>query len=120
MKDNDLLMLAPKQQARPQHQQQHRPQQQQQQQQAPMASNRDGTLQNPQAFLDAVLSNPAGMQQLPPALRDAVSSGDINSIQEVFRRAHRDREQQQMEAQLIRPGEDPMDPAVQVQRFGAR
>lgn len=54
------------------------------------------------------------MSQLPPALRDAVSSGDVDGVQAVFRQFHRDREQRQMEAQLIRPGEDPMDPEVQV------
>lgn len=115
MKDNDLLMLSPKQQARPQSQQQSQQQPQQpQQQQAQLSFNRDGTLQNPQAFLDACLSNPAGLSQLPPAIRDAVSSGDVSSLQDVFRQIHRDREQQRMEAQLIRPGEDPMDPEVQV------
>lgn len=108
-------MLSPKQQARAQPQQQpmHQQQQQQQQPQAP-AFNSDGSLQNPQAFLSACLSNPVGLNALPPAIRDAVSSGDINRIQEVFRRSHREREQQRMEAQLIRPGEDPMDLEVQV------
>ena len=79
-----------------------------------MARNRDGTLQNPQAFLDSCLSNPAAMAQLPPNLRDAVSSGDIDSVQGVFRQLQREAEQRQMEAQLIRPGEDPMDLEVQV------
>ncbi|DBB00046.1 TPA: DNA damage-inducible protein 1 [Trebouxia sp. C0004] len=78
-----------------------------------MARNRDGTLQNPQAFLNSCLSNPATMAQLPPNLRDAVSSGDIDSVQGVFRQFQREAEQRQMEAQLIRPGEDPMDLEVQ-------
>ena len=79
-----------------------------------MARNRDGTLQNPQAFLDSCLSNPAAVAQLPPNLRDAVSSGNIDSVQGVFRQLQREAEQRQMEAQLIRPGEDPMDLEVQV------
>lgn len=87
---------------------------QQAQQTQPMARNRDGTLQNPQAFLNFCLSNPATMAQLPPNLRDAVSSGDIDSVQGVFRQLQREAEQRQMEAQLIRPGEDPMDLEVQV------
>ena len=91
-----------------------RAQPQQQQQQPQHLFNRDGTLQNPQVFLDSCLSSPAVMRQLPPALRDAVSSGDVDAVQAVFRQLHRDREQRQMEAQLIRPGEDPMDPEVQV------
>lgn len=110
---NDLLMLSPKQQARAQPQQQPM-QQQQQQPQAPLAYNSDGSLQNPQAFLSACLSNPVGLRALPPAIRDAVSCGDINRVQDVFRQSHREREQQRMEAQLIKPGEDPMDPEVQV------
>ena len=109
---NDLLMLAPKPQARAQPQQQQM--QRQRQPRAPVALNSDGSLQNPQAFLSAFLSNPVGLSQLPPALRDAVSSGDVNRIQEVCRQLHRDKEQQRAEAQLIRPGEDPMDPEVQV------
>lgn len=111
MHSNDLLMLSPKPQARAQPQQQ--PMQQQQQPQAP-AFNSDGSLQNPQAFLSACLSNPVGLSALPPAIRDAVSSGDVNRVQEVFRQSRREREQQQTEAQLIRPGEDPMDLEVQV------
>lgn len=106
MQNNDLLMLQPRPAARTQ------PQQAQQAQ--PMARNRDGTLQNPQAFLNACLSNAATMAQLPPNLRDAVSSGDIDSVQGVFRQMQREAEQRQMEAQLIRPGEDPMDMEVQV------
>lgn len=106
VQDNDLLMLQPRPVARPQSQQA--------QQTQPMARNRDGTLQNPQAFLDSCLSNPATMAQLPPNLRDAVSSGDIDSVQGVFRQLQREAEQRQMEAQLIRPGEDPMDLEVQV------
>jgi len=106
VQDNDLLMLEPRPAARAQ------PQQAQQTQ--AMARNRDGTLQNPQAFLDSCLSNPAAMAQLPPNLRDAVSSGDIDSVQGVFRQLQREAEQRQMEAQLIRPGEDPMDLEVQV------
>ena len=110
---NDLLMLSRKHQARAQPQQQPM-QQQQQQPQAPPDYNSDGSLQNPQAFLSACLSNPLGLSALAPALRDAVSSGDINQVQDVFRQSHREREQQRMEAQLIKPGEDPMDPEVQV------
>ena len=91
-----------------------RAQPQQAQQTQPMARNRDGTLQNPQAFLDSCLSNPAAMAQLTPNLRDAVSSGDIDSVQGVFRQLQREAEQRSMEAQLIRPGEDPMDLEVQV------
>ena len=109
---NNLLMLSSKQQVHAQPQQQQM--QQQQQRQAPPLLNSDGSLQNPQAFLSAWLSNPVGLSALRPALRDAVSSGDVNRIQEVFRQEHREREQQQKEAQLIRPGEDPMDPEVQV------
>ena len=107
--NNDLLMLAPRQ--APQQPQQQAPQQPQQQH---LGRNRDGSLQNPQAFLDALLSNPAGLNQLPPQLRDAVNSGDVEAIQGVFRQLQRQAEAQQMEDQLIRPGEDPMDPAVQV------
>ena len=100
-------MLSPKQAARPQPQS------------APVISrNRDGSLQNPQAFLDACLSNPASMAQMPPAIRDAISSGDIDSLQTVFRQAQREAEQRQMQSQLIRPGEDPMDPEVQVNLVG--
>lgn len=113
VQDNDLLMLSPKEQTHAQPQQQQAQQQQQQSQpQVPFAH--DGSLLNPQAFLSACLSNPAGLSQLPPAIRDAVSVGDIDRLQQVFRQAHRDRQQQQMEAQLIRPGEDPMDLEVQV------
>ena len=106
VQDNDLLMLQPRPAAHVQ------PQQAQQTQ--PMARSRDGSLQNPQAFLDSCLSNPATMAQLPPSLRDAVSSGDIDSVQSVFRQFQREAEQRNMEAQLIRPGEDPMDLEVQV------
>lgn len=105
VQDNDLLMLQPRPAAHVQ------PQQAQQTQ--PMARNRDGSLQNPQAFLDSCLSNPATMAQLPPNLRDAVSSGDVDSVQSVFRQFQREAEQRNMEAQLIRPGEDPMDLEVQ-------
>ena len=104
-------MLAPRQ--APQQPQQQPPQQPQQPQQPP-GYNRDGSLQNPQAFLDALLSNPAGMNELPPQLRDAVNSGDVEAIQGVFRQLQRQAEAQRAEDQLIRPGEDPMDPAVQV------
>ncbi len=103
VQNNDLLMLQPRQAARPQPQQ------------APsLARNRDGSLQNPQGFLDACLSNPATMAQFPPAIRDAVTSGDIEALQTVLRQSQREHEQRQMEAQLIRPGEDPMDLEVQV------
>lgn len=106
-------MLSPRHQARAQPQQQPTQQQQQQQPQA-LARNSDGSLQNPHGFLAACLSNPITVTTLPPALRDAVSSGDVERIQEVFRQAHREAQQHQQEAQLIRPGEDPMDPEVQV------
>ena len=53
------------------------------------------------------------MAQMPPAIRDAISSGDIDGLQTVFRQAQREAEQRKMESQLIRPGEDPMDPEVQ-------
>lgn len=107
---NDLLMLVPRQ--APQRQQS-QPQPQAQAQQ-PSAKNRDGSLQNPQAFLAAALNNPAQMAQFPPALRDAVSSGDVESIQRVFRQLARQAEEQRMVDQLIKPGEDPFDAAVQV------
>lgn len=107
---NDLLMLSPEQQPHPQTQQQ--AQHQQPQPQASLA--RDGSLLNPHAFLSACLSNPASLSQLPPAIRDAVSAGDVDRLQDVLRQAKRDKEQQQMEAQLIRPGEDHMDLEVQV------
>ena len=84
-------------------------------QQAPVNTrNTDGSLRNPQAWLDACLNNPASMAQLPPDIRDAVSSGDIDSLQAVFRQDKRETDQRRMEAQLIRPGEDPMDLEVQV------
>lgn len=92
------------------------PRAQQQPQQQPVSRNRDGSLQNPQAFLDAVLSNPASMAQFPPNLRDAISTGDIEAVQGVFRALQRQQEADREEAQLVRPGEDPMDPAVQVSR----
>ena len=82
--------------------------------QQPVGRNQDGSLQNPQAFLDAVLSNPASMAQFPPNLRDAISTGDIDTLQGVFRALRRQEEAERAEAQLVRPGEDPMDPAVQV------
>lgn len=106
-------MLSPEQQARAQPQQQ-QAQQQQQQSQPQNSFARDGSLLNPQAFLSACLSNPAALSQLPPAIRDAVNVGDVDRLQQVLRQAHREREQQQTEAQLIRPGEDPMDMEVQV------
>ncbi|KAL3155331.1 hypothetical protein ABBQ38_010893 [Trebouxia sp. C0009 RCD-2024] len=112
VQDNDLLMLSPEQQARAQPQQQ-QAQQQQQQSQPQNSFARDGSLLNPQAFLSACLSNPAALSQLPPAIRDAVNVGDVDRLQQVLRQAHREREQQQTEAQLIRPGEDPMDMEVQ-------
>lgn len=112
VQNSDLLMLSPKHQARAQPQQQ--PIHQQQQQPQALARNSDGSLQNPHGFLSACLSNPITVTTLPPALRDAVSSGDVERIQEFFRQAHREAEQHQQEAQLIRPGEDPMDPEVQV------
>lgn len=82
-------------------------------QQQPQALTRDGSLQNPQAFLHAALNNPAMLSQYPPAVRDAVSSGDIEAVQFTLRQMH---EADRMEAELIRPGEDPMDPAVQVHK----
>ena len=108
-------MLSPRHQGRAQPQQQPTQQQQQQQQQPQaLARNSDGSLQNPHSFLSGCLSNPIIVTTLPPALRDAVSSGNVERIQEVFRQAHREAQQHQQEAQLIRPGEDPMDPEVQV------
>ena len=104
VKHEDLIMVIQRQPA-PQAQ---RPQQQ------PAGRNQDGSLQNPQAFLDAVLSNPASMAQFPPNLRDAISTGDIDTLQGVFRALRRQEEAERAEAQLVRPGEDPMDPAVQV------
>lgn len=105
-------MLSPEQQPHPQTQQQAHGQHQQPQPQASLA--RDGSLLNPHAFLSACLSNPASLSQLPPAIRDAVSAGDVDRLQDVLRQAKRHKEQQQMEAQLIRPGEDHMDLEVQV------
>lgn len=96
------------------YQRQPAPQPQQPQQQQPLRRNTDGSLQNPQAYLDAALSNPASMAQFPPNLRDAINIGDIEAMQGVFRALQRQAEADRAEAQLIRPGEDPMDPVVQV------
>lgn len=105
VQDNDVVVVS--QQMHMQHQPVPSPQPPQQH---PAAVNTDGTLQNPQAYLHAALSNPAMLAAYPPEIRDAVSTGDIGAVQRAFQQMQ---ETDRMLAEVIRPGEDENDPEVQ-------